>query len=95
MIINFIKSLLFNLHFYFLTTFLVIIMLPVIVLPFWGVKIVAKIWGSILVLGMKAWLGLNVKIIGNYNKNKPCIIAVKQSVLGKQYYVQVYLICHQ
>ena len=77
MIINFIKSLLFNLHFYFLTTFLVIIMLPVIVLPFWGVRIVAKIWGGILVLGMKVWLGLNVKIIGNYNKNKPCIIAVK------------------
>ena len=26
---------------------------------------------------MKIWLGLNLKIIGNYNKNKPCIIAVK------------------
>ena len=52
-------------------------MLPVIVLPFWGVRIVAKIWGDILVLGMKVWLGLNVKIIGNYNNNKPCIIAVK------------------
>ena len=77
MIIDFIKSVLFNLYFYLLTTFLVIIMLPVLVLPFGFVKFVAKIWGGILVLGMKIWLGLKVKIIGNYQKNKPCIIAVK------------------
>ena len=77
MIINFIKSVLFNLHFYILTTLLVIIMLPVILLPFSGVRIVAKIWGGILVLGMKLWLGLSLKIIGKYNRHKPCIIAVK------------------
>ncbi len=77
MVVNFIKSFLFNLHFYSLTCLLVIIMCPVLILPFWFIKVVAKIWGGILVLGMKIWLGLNLKIIGHYNKNKPCIIAVK------------------
>ena len=77
MFINYIRSVLFNLHFYILTTLLVIIMLPVIFLPFDAVRIVAKIWGGILVLGMKVWLRLNVNVIGKYNKNKPCIIAVK------------------
>ena len=77
MVINFIKSVLFNLHFYILTFLLIIVMSPVLILPFWFTKIVAKIWGLILVIGMKIWLGLNLKIIGNYNKNKPCIIAVK------------------
>ena len=74
---NFIRSVLFNLHFYTLTIFLVVIMSPVLILPFWFIKCIAKIWGGILVLGMKVWLGLNLKIIGNYNKNKPYIIAVK------------------
>ena len=79
MAINIIKSVLFNLHFYMLTFLLIIVMSPVLILPFWFVKIVAKIWGAILVIGMKIWLGLNLKIIGNYNKNKPCIIAVDPS----------------
>ena len=77
MVINIIKSVLFNLHFYILTFLLIIVMSPVLILPFWFIKIIAKIWGKILVFGMKIWLGLNLKIIGNYNKNKPCIIAVK------------------
>ena len=69
-----IKSVLFNLHFYIFTTFLVIIMFPVLLLPFGFIRIVAKIWAGILVLGMKIWLGLNVKIIGKYYKNKPYIM---------------------
>ena len=77
MVTNMIKSVLFNLHFYILTFLLIIVMLPVLILPFWFIKIIAKIWGKILVFGMKIWLGLNFKIIGNYNKNKPFIIAVK------------------
>ena len=77
MVINIIKSVLFNLHFYILTFLLIIVMSPVLILPFWFIKIIAKIWGKILVFGMKIWLGLNLKIIGNYNKHKPCIIAVK------------------
>ena len=77
MVINIIKSVLFNLHFYILTFLLIIVMSPVLILPFWFIKIIAKIWGKILVFGMKIWLGLNLKIIGNYNKDKPCIIAVK------------------
>ena len=77
MFINLIRSVLFNLHFYILTFLLVIIMFPVLILPFWFIKIIAKTWGKILVFGMKIWLGLNLKIIGNYNKKKPCIIAVK------------------
>ena len=77
MVTNIIKSVLFNLHFYILTFLLIIVMSPVLILPFWFIKIIAKIWGKILVFGMKIWLGLNFKIIGKYNKNKPCIIAVK------------------
>ena len=77
MVTNIIKSVLFNFHFYILTFLLIIVMSPVLILPFWFIKIIAKIWGKILVFGMKIWLGLNLKIIGNYNKNKPCIIAVK------------------
>ena len=77
MIINFIKSVLFNLHFYILTFLLIIAMSPVLILPFRFIKIIAKIWGRILVSGMKIWLGLNFKMIGDYIKNKPCIIAVK------------------
>ena len=74
---NLMKSVLFNIHFYLLTFILVIIMSPVLMLPFIFVKLVAKIWGWILVLGMKIWLGLEFKIVGNYNKKKPYIIAVK------------------
>ena len=66
MAINIIKSVLFNLHFYILTFLLIIVMSPVLILPFWFIKIIAKIWGKILVFGMKIWLGLNLKIIGNY-----------------------------
>ncbi len=77
MVVNLIKSILFNLHFYVLTFILVIIMSPVLILPFVFVKIIAKIWVGILVLGMKIWLGLNLKIIGKYNKNKLYIFAVK------------------
>ena len=77
MAINLIKSVLFNLHFYMLTFLLIIVMSPVLILPFLFIKIIAKIWGAILVSGMKVWLGLDLKIIGNYNKKVPCIIAVK------------------
>ncbi len=74
---NLLKSILFNFHFYLLTIMLVIIMSPVLILPFVFIKFIAKIWGGIMVLGMKIWLGLDLKIVGNYNKKKPCIIAVK------------------
>ena len=77
MIINFIKSILFNLHFYTFTTLLVVIMSPVLILPFVFIKFIAKIWGRILVVGMKMWLGLDLRIVGSYNKKKPYIIAVK------------------
>ncbi len=77
MLINLLKSVLFNLHFYTLTFLLVIIMSPVLILPFIFIKIIAKIWGKILIIGMKIWLGLDLKIVGKYNKKKPCIIAVK------------------
>ena len=74
---NIIKSILFNLHFYILTLFLIVIMFPVLFLPFQLTKLTAKIWSLILLSGMKVWLGLNVKIIGSYNKKKPYIFAVK------------------
>ena len=86
MFVNFIKSVLFNLHFYILTFLLVIIMFPVLILPFWFIKIIAKIWGGILVLGMKIWLGLNLRIIGHYNKNKHSYT--------KNYYIAFYKTHH-
>ena len=74
---NILKSTLFNLYFFLLTFLLVVLMFPILILPFCAIKIVAKLWVFILVSGMKLWLGLNVKIIGKFNKEKSYIIAVK------------------
>ena len=88
MVINIIKSVLFNLHFYILTFLLIIVTSPVLILPFWFIKIIAKIWGKILIFGMKIWLGLNLKIIGNYDKNKSFIFAVKRILHCSLVFVQ-------
>ena len=56
MAINILKSVLFNLHFYVLTFLLIIVMSPVLILPVWFIKIIAKIWGKILIFGMKILL---------------------------------------
>lgn len=74
---NFIKSIMFNLHFYLLTTLLIILMLPTLILPFKYFKIVSKIWTLILIFGMRMWLGLTVKIKGTFNNKKTYIIAMK------------------
>lgn len=74
---NFLKSIMFNLHFYLLTILLIVLMLPTLILPFKYFKIVSKIWTLILIFGMKIWLGLNVKIKGTFNNKKTYIIAMK------------------
>ena len=76
-IINLIRSLLFNIHFFLLTTMLIIVMLPCLFLPFYFIQMVAKIWSFILKTGMKIWLGLEVKIDGNNFLDKTVIYAVK------------------
>ena len=76
-IINLIRSLLFNIHFFLLTTMLILVMLPCLFLPFYFIQMVAKIWSFILKIGMKIWLGLEVKIDGNNFLDKTVIYAVK------------------
>ena len=76
-IINLIRSLLFNIHFFLLTTMLILVMLPCLFLPFYFIQMVAKIWSFILKTGMKIWLGLEVKIDGNNFLDKTVIYAVK------------------
>ena len=62
---NLIRSFLFNLHFFVFTTLLIIVMLPCLLLPFYFVQRVAKIWCFVLKTGMKIWLGVDVKVDGN------------------------------
>ena len=76
-IINLIRSLLFNVHFFVFTTLLILIMIPCLFLPFYFVQRVAKIWCFILTTGMKIWLGVDVKVEGNNYKHKRVIYAVK------------------
>ena len=73
------RSVLFNIHFFLMTFFLVVLMFPCLILPFWFVRNIAKLWCYILTTGMSLWLGVNVKIVGNNFSKKPVIYAVKHN----------------
>ena len=72
-----IKSILFNIYFYFLTIVLVLVCFPLLLFSYKGMRIVSKLWGMILKSGMKICLRLDINIIGKLNTKKQVIYAVK------------------
>ncbi len=72
-----IRSIVFNIYFYFLTIILVLLCLPLLMFSYKGMKIVSRLWGMILKSGMKICLGLNINVIGELNLKKQVIYAVK------------------
>ena len=75
---NFIRSLMFNLQFYIGTSILVTLCLPCLLFPRPVVLFVNKIWCLIMIKGMKWWLNLDIKVIGNLPpKGKSVIYAIK------------------
>ena len=75
---NVLRSLLFNIQFYFGTSILVTICLPCLFFPRPVVLFVNRIWCLIMIKGMKWWLNTDIKIIGEIpSKNKVVIYAIK------------------
>ena len=75
---NFLKSLMFNIHFYLGTTILVTVCLPCLLFPRPVVMFVNRVWCLIMETAMKWWLGLDIKLIGSLPpENKVVIYAIK------------------
>ena len=75
---NFLKSLLFNVQFYVGTSILVTICLPCLLFPRKVVIFINKIWCLNMTLGLKWWLKIDIKVIGNIpSHNKAVIYAIK------------------
>ncbi len=75
---NFLKSLLFNVQFYVGTSILVTICLPCLLFPRKVVIFINKIWCLNMTLGLKWWLNIDIKVIGNIpSHNKAVIYAIK------------------
>ncbi len=72
-----VRSILFNIYFYILTSFLVLACLPLLMFSYKGMKIVSNFWGMILKSGMRIFLGLEINVIGKLNPKKQVIYAVK------------------
>lgn len=75
---NFFRSLMFNIQFYIGTSILVTVCLPCLLFPRSFVLFVNRIWCLIMIKGMKWWLNLDIKVIGNLPpKDKVVIYAIK------------------
>ena len=75
---NFFRSLMFNIQFYIGTSLLVTLCLPCLLFPRPIVLFVNRIWCLIMIKGMKWWLNLDIKVIGELPPDdKVVIYAIK------------------
>ncbi len=72
-----IKSIFFNIYFYFLTMILVLVCLPLLIFSYKGMLIVSRFWEMILTSGMKLFFSLTINVIGKHDPKKQVIYAVK------------------
>ena len=93
---NFFRSLMFNIQFYIGTSLLVTLCLPCLLFPRPIVLFVNRIWCLIMIKGMKWWLNLDIKVIGELPPDdKVVIYAIKHNQLGKLFFALIFFLCLQ